>query len=128
MGEGMRLHTIVDFTAYDDNDTNDNDNNKLFLSIGYFTISQTLSHWPDSQQNCGRDGENGSREMTSQLSGLPEAVGSGAGATGLLAMAETRAPRVRAQACPPGPVIARMPYHPCFPSPHKRENRSHCYS
>lgn len=54
MGEGMRLHTIVDFTVYDDNDNNDNDNNKLFLSIGYLTISQTLSHWPDSQQNCGR--------------------------------------------------------------------------
>lgn len=45
---------MVDFTAYDDDDNSDNDNNKLFLSIGYFTIYQTLSPWPDSQQNCGR--------------------------------------------------------------------------
>lgn len=39
-GEGVGLYTIVDFTGYDDDDNNDNDNNKLFLSIGYFTIYQ----------------------------------------------------------------------------------------
>ena len=36
--------------------------------------------------------------MTSQLSGLLEAVGSGAVATGLLAMAEMRAPKAQARA------------------------------
>ena len=48
------MHTEVDFTAYDEDVNSDKDHNKLFLSIGYFTIYQTLSPWPDSQQNCGR--------------------------------------------------------------------------